>query len=1104
MSSDRNSHLLFLLHSVIRQSTQLLVSDIARLDALEPDAELDQLSRRLAHLSNIVLAHCLIEDQTVLPILTAAMSKNRPTKRPRTASPVSIDLPTFQDEHVALHKSFALLRTALKDMRASPLLPVPSSPLSHHHQSAGQLTTPVPLVHTLTKTECVSRAKDAAAKLQNIVYTHLHHEEEQILPPFLRYLSSNQQTALLVRVTLASVSVPHLPDAYRHLSLRDLIDLFELLTDHCDETTLNQISFALAQVLSVEQWRLLCNNIPSLRQMVLPSHDSLIEIFHMHKAIKKELYDIVAYCESIDMSHQKHLQLLSSRFNFLRKVHSYHSDGEESVLLKELLTKFPASPDSPESTTSAFQEDHQDETLLFEQFSSKIEHLQERSRQQAVDKRVRQALKHELITSARSITHHLTNHMEQEERKLLPLVRKYFTLEDQDKMMRRLMAAVPSDFLLEVIPWMFNSLQVDDQESMLRNLLRTAPRAEICNVLGTIAQSVQKGMTNRMEWNEICLRIPEIETDYKGMVDRNAKDEVGPVSEILRVHKVFRIEINDFLRRAKEIPADGSTPNPNTLLSLVESASFLRKMVEDHSHAEDFILLPRLEKRAPGVSAKYEDDHCDERTLFLDLIKCLGELRCASEEVKVERLVQKLHMLARTLRDETVSHLDREEKQLWPLLTELFTSEEQSEIVALIFGHLPGQRLRELLPWMIRILSVEERNTMMNHILQVTQSTMFQTWLKTWLPWDEDAGNVSNTPKSSSLPKSGQESPQLLPPTQGSADTARALLCGRENMERTIRAIARDSSLSVEQRTRMMQQVMLAPYSQRIANEKAKWNTKEGDKDNMERTYTVDKHGVKRLGCRHYIRGCKLRAACCDRLYTCRLCHDEAEETHVMDRTATTEILCMHCKTLQPVSGTCKNESCGKKFAMYFCDICVFYDDDESRSVYHCHSCNVCRAGKGLGVDYFHCMKCNQCMNMKYQKGHVCVEKAMESNCPVCHQFMFTSTTPVKYLKCGHLLHTSCFEKYREEHISCPLCSKSLEEMMPIYQRLDQQLTAGGRNAMPSQYRSVQCDIYCMDCNVKSTTAYHFLFNKCPKCCSYNTRVDRIDANANEYHLPQQ
>lgn len=53
------------------------------------------------------------------------------------------------------------------------------------------------------------------------------------------------------------------------------------------------------------------------------------------------------------------------------------------------------------------------------------------------------------------------------------------------------------------------------------------------------------------------------------------------------------------------------------------------------------------------------------------------------------------------------------------------------------------------------------------------------------------------------------------------------------------------------------------------------------------------------LGCGHYKRKCKVVAPCCDRAYTCRECHDEAEPDHEMDSKAVDTMVCMDCNTRQ-------------------------------------------------------------------------------------------------------------------------------------------------------------------------------------------------------------
>jgi hypothetical protein len=139
-------------------------------------------------------------------------------------------------------------------------------------------------------------------------------------------------------------------------------------------------------------------------------------------------------------------------------------------------------------------------------------------------------------------------------------------------------------------------------------------------------------------------------------------------------------------------------------------------------------------------------------------------------------------------------------------------------------------------------------------------------------------------------------------------------------------------------------------------------------------------HKSFKLGCNHYARSCKLRHPVTGRLHTCRLCcEDEIEESNEdgeisspLDRFSVTELLCMKCNSLQPTRSACINPVCmskGAPFAKYVCTVSNLFDD-EKRDIYHCPHCNVCRVGKGLGIDYEHCMECDVCIAIKDFKNH--------------------------------------------------------------------------------------------------------------------------------------
>ncbi|XP_050222987.1 zinc finger protein BRUTUS-like At1g74770 [Mercurialis annua] len=179
-------------------------------------------------------------------------------------------------------------------------------------------------------------------------------------------------------------------------------------------------------------------------------------------------------------------------------------------------------------------------------------------------------------------------------------------------------------------------------------------------------------------------------------------------------------------------------------------------------------------------------------------------------------------------------------------------------------------------------------------------------------------------------------------------------------------------------------------------------------------------------GCKHYLRSCKLVTECCDKIYTCTRCHDE-EADHSTDRRRITKMMCMKCLVIQSIGQTCSTASCNNLvMAKYYCSICKLFDD--GREIYHCPFCNLCRVGKGLGIDYFHCEKCNACMSMS-NLVHVCREKCLEKNCPICHEYMFTSRRPVKALPCGHMMHSTCLRDYTCTNYACPICIKLVRDM---------------------------------------------------------------------------
>ncbi|ODQ65656.1 hypothetical protein NADFUDRAFT_82660 [Nadsonia fulvescens var. elongata DSM 6958] len=240
------------------------------------------------------------------------------------------------------------------------------------------------------------------------------------------------------------------------------------------------------------------------------------------------------------------------------------------------------------------------------------------------------------------------------------------------------------------------------------------------------------------------------------------------------------------------------------------------------------------------------------------------------------------------------------------------------------------------------------------------------------------------------------------------------------------------------------------------------------------------------LGCKHYQRNIKLECSQCNKWYVCRFCHDDVEY-HNLIRPETRNMLCMICGTAQAAKKTCK--TCLKQMAIYYCDICKLWDNEPNKKIYHCDKCGICRLGEGLGIDFFHCDTCNACMSISLQNNHKCIENAIECNCPICGDFLFTSTVPAIFMPCGHAIHNTCYREYTKNSYKCPICSRSILNMAAQFRILDMEIA---RQELPEPYIHWRSVISCNDCYAKSNVRFHFLGLKCDSCDGYNTAQLRI------------
>lgn len=83
----------------------------------------------------------------------------------------------------------------------------------------------------------------------------------------------------------------------------------------------------------------------------------------------------------------------------------------------------------------------------------------------------------------------------------------------------------------------------------------------------------------------------------------------------------------------------------------------------------------------------------------------------------------------------------------------------------------------------------------------------------------------------------------------------------------------------------------------------------------------------------------------------------------------------------------------------------------------------MCRIGKK--EENYHCDKCQICYNILHKDTHKCIDNVADKNCPICLEYLKTSTKRQIPLNCGHWIHEECYNNYLKSTKSnlCPICN---------------------------------------------------------------------------------
>ena len=201
-------------------------------------------------------------------------------------------------------------------------------------------------------------------------------------------------------------------------------------------------------------------------------------IFKFHKAIRKDLEYLDVESGRLIDCDQAFLRQFSGRFRLLWGLYRAHSNAEDDIV-------FPAleSRETLHNVSHSYTLDHKQEEKLFKDISEVLSELSELreglGKYDATGSGVSSSAHHidwmkkhnELATKlqgmCKSIRVTLDQHVFREELELWPLFDKHFSVEEQDKIVGRIIGTTGAEVLQSMLPWVTSALTLEEQNKMM-------------------------------------------------------------------------------------------------------------------------------------------------------------------------------------------------------------------------------------------------------------------------------------------------------------------------------------------------------------------------------------------------------------------------------------------------------------------------------------------------------------------------------------------------------------------------------------------------------------------------------------------------------------
>lgn len=255
-------------------------------------------------------------------------------------------------------------------------------------------------------------------------------------------------------------------------------------------------------------------------------------IFKFHKAIRKDLEFLDIESGKLSDCDEIFFRQFTGRFRLLWALYRAHSNAEDDIVFPALESK-----ETLHNVSHSYTLDHKQEEELFEDISSALAELSQlhqnlkvkigdgnlsESKSGSWSQADRLKRDNELTTKiqgmCKSIKVTLDHHIIREEVELWPLFDRYFSDEEQDKLVGRIIGTTGAEVLQSMLPWVTSALTQDEQNKMMntwKHATKNTMFSEWLNEwwegspsassVGPISESTHQATMSTPQGNNMCI-----------------------------------------------------------------------------------------------------------------------------------------------------------------------------------------------------------------------------------------------------------------------------------------------------------------------------------------------------------------------------------------------------------------------------------------------------------------------------------------------------------------------------------------------------------------------------------------------------------------------